>query len=164
MKLLPASFILSEGTAVHKPTAVIVPRCIHTQWRQVGKPAATTSYRLSRSGHSQTVQGGLGFPCRESPRRPLGHHLQQPPRRGVAEPFQHFDSANEPELLGGEGSTGQLVQNGVHALARFERQLRGERFLQGRQCLFADFQEVRDRKSTRLNSSHVRISYAVFCL
>src|SRR5690554_7784463 len=25
-------------------------------------------------------------------------------------------------------------------------------------------QKVRDRKSTRLNSSHVRISYAVFCL
>src|SRR6266498_5528277 len=25
-------------------------------------------------------------------------------------------------------------------------------------------QRVRDRKSTRLNSSHVRISYAVFCL
>src|SRR5690554_7297037 len=27
-----------------------------------------------------------------------------------------------------------------------------------------DIQEVEDRKSTRLNSSHVRISYAVFCL
>src|SRR5690554_7366231 len=26
------------------------------------------------------------------------------------------------------------------------------------------FTDVRDRKSTRLNSSHVRISYAVFCL
>src|SRR3989442_6382591 len=26
------------------------------------------------------------------------------------------------------------------------------------------FLRVRDRKSTRLNSSHVRISYAVFCL
>src|SRR5436309_10537063 len=26
------------------------------------------------------------------------------------------------------------------------------------------FSEVRDRKSTRLNSSHVKISYAVFCL
>src|SRR5690554_8153231 len=26
------------------------------------------------------------------------------------------------------------------------------------------FREYRDRKSTRLNSSHVRISYAVFCL
>src|SRR5699024_11524944 len=28
----------------------------------------------------------------------------------------------------------------------------------------AMFQQVRDRKSTRLNSSHVSISYAVFCL
>src|SRR5690554_7356941 len=28
----------------------------------------------------------------------------------------------------------------------------------------ADFIPGRDRKSTRLNSSHVRISYAVFCL
>src|SRR3989442_2616197 len=27
-----------------------------------------------------------------------------------------------------------------------------------------DLQATRDRKSTRLNSSHVRISYAVFCL
>src|SRR5215813_13040943 len=30
--------------------------------------------------------------------------------------------------------------------------------------LFADRHTVIDRKSTRLNSSHVRISYAVFCL
>src|SRR5436305_7985900 len=28
----------------------------------------------------------------------------------------------------------------------------------------SDEQRARDRKSTRLNSSHVRISYAVFCL
>src|SRR3712207_8280663 len=28
----------------------------------------------------------------------------------------------------------------------------------------ADQEEVRDRKSTRLNSSHANISYAVFCL
>src|SRR5438132_9166338 len=28
----------------------------------------------------------------------------------------------------------------------------------------ADFQAVQDRKSTRLNSSHTVISYAVFCL
>src|SRR5690554_7388077 len=31
-------------------------------------------------------------------------------------------------------------------------------------ALAADLVEVVDRKSTRLNSSHVRISYAVFCL
>src|SRR5690554_1900665 len=30
--------------------------------------------------------------------------------------------------------------------------------------LFARVKQVQDRKSTRLNSSHVRISYAVFCL
>src|SRR3989442_8606086 len=30
--------------------------------------------------------------------------------------------------------------------------------------LRSQFQEFLDRKSTRLNSSHVRISYAVFCL
>src|SRR3989442_11869991 len=30
--------------------------------------------------------------------------------------------------------------------------------------LIPSLQSVRDRKSTRLNSSHVRISYAVFCL
>src|SRR5690606_2844274 len=29
---------------------------------------------------------------------------------------------------------------------------------------FLDFEKARDRKSTRLNSSHVKISYAVFCL
>src|SRR5690606_39885486 len=29
---------------------------------------------------------------------------------------------------------------------------------------FRSFQYVEDRKSTRLNSSHVKISYAVFCL
>src|SRR5436305_9312542 len=31
-------------------------------------------------------------------------------------------------------------------------------------CLNVLHQRYRDRKSTRLNSSHVRISYAVFCL
>src|SRR5690554_7056389 len=30
--------------------------------------------------------------------------------------------------------------------------------------LKTDLQDLEDRKSTRLNSSHVRISYAVFCL
>src|SRR5690554_7092351 len=39
-----------------------------------------------------------------------------------------------------------------------------ERF-EGRVMLTNDMREVfQDRKSTRLNSSHVRISYAVFCL
>src|SRR5204863_1219821 len=32
------------------------------------------------------------------------------------------------------------------------------------QSLMSNFWQVADRKSTRLNSSHVEISYAVFCL
>src|SRR2546428_8994786 len=31
-------------------------------------------------------------------------------------------------------------------------------------CLVAEQRKIRDRKSTRLNSSHDQISYAVFCL
>src|SRR5437660_3569986 len=34
----------------------------------------------------------------------------------------------------------------------------------GRQRASGDVEKARDRKSTRLNSSHVAISYAVFCL
>src|SRR5699024_12663625 len=36
--------------------------------------------------------------------------------------------------------------------------------LAGHQLFFKTYRQVRDRKSTRLNSSHVSISYAVFCL
>src|SRR5690606_41612759 len=36
--------------------------------------------------------------------------------------------------------------------------------VRGRGRAFFSEQAVRDRKSTRLNSSHVKISYAVFCL
>src|SRR5215813_15107115 len=43
----------------------------------------------------------------------------------------------------------------LHALGRDDRSRRGDAPVHEPQ---------RDRKSTRLNSSHVRISYAVFCL
>src|SRR5690554_7118035 len=42
-------------------------------------------------------------------------------------------------------------------------QLANIRSLKNGQTLAKTLQMVRDRKSTRLNSSHVRISYAVFC-
>src|SRR6266540_5624630 len=46
-------------------------------------------------------------------------------------------------------------------LARHERPLRG---LLPLRAIGAPSSAARDRKSTRLNSSHITISYAVFCL
>src|SRR5690625_6144084 len=43
-----------------------------------------------------------------------------------------------------------------------EREILNE--LRGRAQKIIDTSELKDRKSTRLNSSHVAISYAVFCL
>src|SRR5688572_31080850 len=37
-------------------------------------------------------------------------------------------------------------------------------FLRGRELVFRGSEGEQDRKSTRLNSSHSQISYAVFCL
>src|SRR2546429_3773556 len=58
-----------------------------------------------------------------------------------------------------------------HAVKRFLRisdgvsvQRRQSRAATGRPAEFLAFSRVRDRKSTRLNSSHGYISYAVFCL
>src|SRR2546426_2647112 len=53
-----------------------------------------------------------------------------------------------------------------HGLARTFQELKLRQLAPGRpglDALAAAFQE-RDRKSTRLNSSHLVISYAVFCL
>src|SRR5690554_7171382 len=48
-------------------------------------------------------------------------------------------------------------------LVEADRAAFGERCVLGRGLLHQQ-QPFQDRKSTRLNSSHVRISYAVFCL
>src|SRR5690554_7073323 len=53
--------------------------------------------------------------------------------------------------------------NAMHALVGERSQsFKGVPYDDLRHCCLGF--EVKDRKSTRLNSSHVRISYAVFCL
>src|SRR5690554_6710049 len=65
-----------------------------------------------------------------------------------------------PLFMGGQGLSGRLHH---HGLRQGGQRRKGhpapEQTHQFAQGLFAQ-----DRKSTRLNSSHVRISYAVFCL
>src|SRR2546427_713581 len=58
------------------------------------------------------------------------------------------------------GSQYRLVQRMALRLLQRLRQV-GQQVLR---VLYADGQAHQDRKSTRLNSSHSQISYAVFCL
>src|SRR3712207_9437689 len=74
--------------------------------------------------------------------------IRRPPRSTLFPYTTLFRSTRRPELPGGAqyGSGGGT-----------QRQLRSGRTARGQR-------RVRDRKSTRLNSSHANISYAVFCL
>src|SRR5699024_11651242 len=80
------------------------------------------------------------------------------------------------DLHGGDIRKGQRVVVGIRLQVRFQPQEKGLRLLpappvqgvvescQVCQRFVAQVVEEPDRKSTRLNSSHVSISYAVFCL
>src|SRR5690606_41459193 len=57
------------------------------------------------------------------------------------------------------------VRSGFHAVGEHLRRTHGvDGFSRRAWELFESGHRGRDRKSTRLNSSHVKISYAVFCL
>src|SRR5436309_9510976 len=81
--------------------------------------------------------------------------LRRPPISTLF-PYTTLFRSHGDELLG------QLVFRrtsvGHHRALEIER----EPFLRPRQ--FGALGQIQDRKSTRLNSSHVKISYAVFCL
>src|SRR3989442_11075035 len=84
--------------------------------------------------------------------------IRRPPRSTLFPYTTLFRSAPlKPSRNGGANSTAPLLHDAdAHGLAR-----RHCRILQSRR---ARPWASADRKSTRLNSSHVRISYAVFCL
>src|SRR5690606_41829081 len=93
-------------------------------------------------------------------------HVSLPPARTPPPPFPYptlFRSPHRREHLGREdaGGLARGRQHGDDEVAFGDEvaQLLGP----GIDALDA-FRRHRDRKSTRLNSSHVKISYAVFCL
>src|SRR5690606_40445052 len=91
--------------------------------------------RFSRDWSSDVCSSHLLAGARERPEREL-RRLGQPPAHEVA-----------------DLAVGELERE--HAVVLPALPHPGERGADGRR---------RDRKSTRLNSSHVKISYAVFCL
>src|SRR3712207_8265581 len=79
--------------------------------------------------------------------------IRRPPRSTLfpyTTLFRSFGAevVRAPELL--HGKTSQVVHDGVGVLAGLPSPFTATRY--------------QDRKSTRLNSSHANISYAVFCL
>src|SRR3712207_9000440 len=74
-------------------------------------------------------------------------------------------SSAEVELVIDNADGGiDLPMGEISILRRLDRNGDGEYRLNGAKCRLVDVLEVLDRKSTRLNSSHANISYAVFCL
>src|SRR5207253_10932143 len=79
--------------------------------------------------------------------------LLRPPPRSTLFPYTTlFRSALQDHLVGG-------IVIGPRLVAQQSRDL-----ITGLHHALQDFKIFGDRKSTRLNSSHVAISYAVFCL
>src|SRR5436309_11410533 len=84
--------------------------------------------------------------------------LRRPPRSTLF-PYTTLFRSHDGDLRGEVGEEQRLLDRGVAAadyhdfLAAIEESVAGGA---GR--------HAKDRKSTRLNSSHVKISYAVFCL
>src|SRR3712207_7769192 len=91
--------------------------------------------------------------------------IRRPPRSTLF-PYttlfrSRFEGERAPRLGGPDGPVGPLVRDVRVSRSNDRRRrahvarLRGRRSRRGR---------ATDRKSTRLNSSHANISYAVFCL
>src|SRR5438094_5096479 len=81
--------------------------------------------------------------------------LRRPPRSTLFPYTTLFRSDGARPRLRLEGKDGKLAPGGTHAQ-------RGTR--EGFGMFWLDTAILADRKSTRLNSSHRTISYAVFCL
>src|SRR5690606_40612396 len=90
----------------------------------------------------------LTFPTRRSSDLALMDEREQ--LRALHKRYAGNDRVGLPDGSIWETYARGVAQGGKSALADFNKAVEAER--------------GRDRKSTRLNSSHVKISYAVFCL
>src|SRR5690606_40393478 len=90
--------------------------------------------------------------------------LRRPPRSTLFPYTTLFRSIGDLDM---HATTARLVDDqpgiGVERVVLFER-ARVEAFVDRVLAFDREHGDAADRKSTRLNSSHVKISYAVFCL
>src|SRR3712207_8201554 len=88
--------------------------------------------------------------------------IRRPPRSTLFPYTTLFRSEARPELALGAGADG-AERRRVRRAAAFDAGRVAQRDAEP-DLAEARIEDVRDRKSTRLNSSHANISYAVFCL
>src|SRR5690606_1307949 len=156
MKLRPSAFV--PGSAANrKPRSTaresaVMPRISTSDASRlttVVSPARRSFKRtrlLRRVYRDQQIVHGLGRidgQRRHPPQR--GHALDDAPHGGRCDPAAG-------RIAEGLGVRLRLVAHDEHHVARIVHREH------------ADERSEADRKSTRLNSSHVKISYAVFCL
>src|SRR5688572_31147002 len=88
--------------------------------------------------------------------------MRRPPRSTLFPYTTLFRSARKADQV----EHGRIIaaQLGVEAVAEARDERRAGRFIGKDRNPPPHMDDERDRKSTRLNSSHSQISYAVFCL
>src|SRR3712207_7526590 len=89
--------------------------------------------------------------------------IRRPPRSTLFPYTTLFRSRRVVVVLGGGDDSVEALAAGLRAAHEAEGAV-GDRGEQAAGGLRDDALEQLDRKSTRLNSSHANISYAVFCL
>src|SRR3712207_7904676 len=90
--------------------------------------------------------------------------IRRPPRSTLFPYTTLFRSPRRPDrgdLRGGSGLRGRRREQGGYVVVRAQEARMGVRVAVGG---YTGSRSGGDRKSTRLNSSHANISYAVFCL
>src|SRR5687768_17925656 len=87
--------------------------------------------------------------------------IQRPPRSTLF-PYTTLFRSRSSLALAGEDAGVCRQWSSARMAGRSDQALRGD--LSPRPCAGGSRRAVEDRKSTRLNSSHGYISYAVFCL
>src|SRR3712207_8863184 len=90
--------------------------------------------------------------------------IRRPPRSTLFPYTTLFRSFAETRVGGGSESRGHGVGRTRGSRAGKVTCISHARIEQCAGRSLADHREAQDRKSTRLNSSHANISYAVFCL
>src|SRR2546430_10053972 len=88
--------------------------------------------------------------------------IRRPPRSTLFPYTTLFRSVAEQKRLAEDAPRTEVIAPAFGALFAWGPEL--ERAVRARSRIFLDRLEMADRKSTRLNSSHSQISYAVFCL